>query len=313
MPMKLIRIALSRLGYLADVLFDAISALLRVLIRARFLPDAKSFRDSRYLALTKNDVLVQEAALNAADLGQARRIINLDPQRHLPLSLEAAQFDITGPIDDDVKMRDRPERTYLLGVVRKETLAQRRATLPRSKSNAIEAFTCVPDDRPGSILVFTDHIGERRRRFRRAALAVALALFAGATWQVNTAWTASIQQRLASADAERVQVERRLRLAQRRAQIAQAELATLGQQAKPTLSTLVQHLSVWARRQPTDSELIDLTLSQHGLTLGGRAYAPDQTELELRRAFEHATINFAAASDGGPKAYTAQVQVGASP
>ncbi|MES1198604.1 MAG: hypothetical protein ABUS48_01325 [Pseudomonadota bacterium] len=304
--MKLAALLIARVLDAVDILFDAWVSVLRVLIRGKFQPDAKSFRGERFVHLDKGDLFVQEIALNAADPAQARRAITLDPERRLPLSLDAAVFDVAGPIDAEDKVRARPERSFLLGVARKDALVRLRETLGR-RANAVEAFVYAPADHLAHVLLFRDAQGDRRRRFRRGVQAIAFGCFAFFAWQADEAWRENLERNVAAADSDRVQVERRIRLAERRAHDAQIAVAAINAQKPLSLAEATERLSSLAYRQPATSELNAVTLGPDGLSLRGRAYAPDDTELELRRAFEGARVTFSHDAGDPPQNFSADI------
>ena len=304
--MSIIRALFARLLDGVDALFDASAAILRVLLRGVFAPDARSYRGGRFAPVSADAILVQDIALNAGDITQARKAVALDPERHLPLSLDAAAFDIAGPVDAAEKVRARPERRFVIGLVRAEALVSLRDALPKARRGAIEAFTHVPPDYPSQVLVFRDAQGDRRRRTRRVLLLTAIAalLFTGA--EAVRAGHAAMERAIAQADAERVNAERRVRLAERRAAAAQAALLLLETEDLPTLAATSARLQRLALHQPPQTET--LIVEGHGaaLRLSGRTYAPLETELALRRAFESQTLAFSA-DEEMPASFTAEL------
>ncbi|KAF0174199.1 MAG: hypothetical protein FD124_1420 [Alphaproteobacteria bacterium] len=291
-----------------DGVFDALSAILRVVIRGRFQPDASSHRGARFLPLATRDVLLQTIMLNAADAGQARRAVALDPGRHLPLALDVALFDVVGPMDDEATVRDRPERPFLLGVVRKEVLSRIRDELKSGRSTRVEAFVHAPSDHAHAALVFADDAGRRRRRMRRAALAIACAALAFSLWDAAGSAQSALDRAVATADADRLQGERRIRVAERRAQLAQQALDQLQTAPAPTLAVTSGRLARLAARLPLQSEFTEIALSGTDATLSGRTYDPAQLELELRRTFEGATIQFSSGQET-PAPFDARVSL----
>jgi hypothetical protein len=162
----------------------------------------------------------------------------------------------------------------------------------------VEAFVFAPPAHPKAALLFEDDLGRRSRRLRRAALAIALLALALTATDAARAGAAALERRLAAADAERLAVERRIRLAERRVRDAEAERAALTQSNGPSLTVVSERLSRIALHQPAESELTAVSLARRTLSLSGRAYAPDTAELALRRAFEGDEISFRA-QDGG--------------
>jgi hypothetical protein len=305
--MKLLTLLLSRILNLIDALFDAAGAILRVLIRGQFRAGPGRYRGARFAQLSKDEVFAQEVALNAADEDQARRVIALDPERRLPLSPEAALFDIAGPLPEQDQIRGRPERSFLLGVVRKEALVRVRANLPKHRATTLEGFAYAPPDHAGVVFFFRDAPADRRRRFRRGVLAVAISAFCFSAWEAHGAWREALDRTMLAADADRVQIERRVRLAERGEADAQAALAALATQPAPTMAEAAAQLSALAYRQPAQSEVHQLSLTPQGLSLQGRSFAPSETELELRRAFEGAIVIFSPAAGDAPAGYEARV------
>ena len=291
-----------------DALFEALTSILRVLFRGAFEPDARSFRGDRFALLSSSDVLIEEIALNAGDRAQARKAIALDPERFLPLGEDAALFDVAGPIDQD-DIRARPERTFILGIVRKQSLERARDTLSSGRRNAVERFVFAPSLHSRSVLQFEDEQGAKRRKFRRAALLFAMAALAYAVVDAHDKWSAALDRSVAQAAAERLQAERRIRVAQRRVTETETALASLQRQSGEPIGEAAQGLSRVALHLSPESELMSLQANGSALTLSGRSFAPDRTELELRRAFEGARIDFTATPGPEPaQAFEARVE-----
>lgn len=292
--MKAVSFLLARALDLIDALFDAISSILRVLVRGAFTADATAYSGSRFAALASADVLSQVIDLNAGDRGQALRAIALDPERHLPLGVDAVKFDVAGPLDSDA-VRVRPERSFILSVVRKDALARVRADLPAGRRTAIEGFTHAPPTYPDQRLAFVDAAGRGRRRLRRFALAVALAAFGWTSVEAYGAWIDALDRALVQVEDQRLQATRRVRLAERRAHDMDAALAALAGPAAPALPDVAAELSMLAYRQPPHTEIVALEFAGGVLTLRGHSFDPSDTELEFRRSFEAAEIVFLAA------------------
>jgi len=303
--MKLLSALLSRALDVVDAAFDALRALSRVALRGAFTPDAKSYRSSRYARLEPAQVLIQEIALNAGDAGEARKAVALDPERALPLATDEIVFDVVGPIADDARPRARPERTFVLGVARKEALA--RAREESARKGAIEAFVFTPPQHPELALTFGDEAGARRRRLRRALLALALALLAVTLSDTARAFDEALGRRLAAADADRLALERRIRLAERGTAEGEAARAALLQASGPSLGEASARLMRLAVNLPAETELMGATLETRSLSLTGRSYAPDAAELALRRAFEGETISFAPGDGEAPQSFSVRL------
>lgn len=304
--MKLASLLLSRALDLLDALFDALAAILRVLFRGAFAPDAKSYRGPRFAPLGDDDVLVQEIALNAGDASQARKAIALDPERHLPLSLDAAVFDVVGPIDAPAEVRARPERRYIVGLVRTEALTRLRTALPSGRRGAVEAFKHAPAAHPAQALVFRDAAGNKRRRTRRILLALALLAFVVTGAEALDAGRGALDSAVAAAESERVMAERRIRLAERRAASAREALAALQTPESPTLATLSARLSRLAAHQPPKTETLSVEIDGPRIRIAGRTHEPLEAELALRRAFEGETIVFTADTET-PATFSAEL------
>jgi hypothetical protein len=309
MSMKLARALLSRVLDIADASFDAFGSLWRVAARGAFQVDAKSYRGGRFSALGAGDVLVQDVALNAADVGEARKAIELDAERLLPLSPDQVTFAVVGPIESEDRPRARPERTFLLGVVRMDALARSREQLPLTRRGAVEAFLFSPPVHPGSAFVFVDEIGRKRRRLRRASLALALAALAITSSDLARAGSAALERRVAAAEAERVSIERRIRVAERRTRDAESTQQTLARVSAPTIAQVRDRLVAIASRQPPEAEVRSLSLEGRTLSLSGATYAPEATELALRRAFEGEEIGFTTAEGDLPRTYDARLSL----
>lgn len=305
--MKLVTSLLSRLLDGADIMVEAASALWRVAVRGAFAADAKSFRGARFAQLAAKDVFVQEIALNAADHDEAKRAVLLDAARLLPLSPDAVAFDIAGPVDADRAIRSRPERSFVLGVIRKDALERLRAELPPTRQGGVEAFVHAPSAAPDLALLFEDEPGRRRRRRRRASLVVAVLVFAVAASDAIQSGEALLERSVANAEAERLAIDRRIRLAERHLETARAAQQTLAQSQAPKLGELSASIERIARHQPEDADLSGVSLTERTLRLEGRAYAPDSTELALRRAFEGAEVSFSAEGGEVPRAFEARL------
>jgi hypothetical protein len=291
-----------------DALFDAGAALRRVALRGAFAPDAQSLRGARFKPLQSSDVLVREIALNAEDREQARKIITIDPERHLPLDPDAVLFDIAGPLDTNETPRARPERTFALGVVRHETLEKLREEDGRAKN--AEGFIYAPLTSANAALCFVDEQGAKRRRQRRFLVALAFACFAIAFVNTLDSASAAFDRAVDEANARHANLERRLRLAQHEERAAQAQGASSSVSNVQPLGDVAAQLQLWARHQPAQSELTSVAVENGVLVMVGKSAAPDQTELELRRGFEDREISFTAGAGAAPVDYEARVGSG---
>ncbi|MBL8537062.1 MAG: hypothetical protein JNM59_06625 [Hyphomonadaceae bacterium] len=305
--MNLLGIVLARSLDAADICVEAASALWRVAVRGAFAPDAKSYRGARFAQLAAGDVFVQEIALNAADHDEAKKAVLLDAERLLPLSPEAVAFDIAGPVDTDTRIRSRPERSFVLGVIRKDALERLRSELPLIRRGGVEAFVHTPPAHPHIALLFEDNAGRRRRRLRRTSLVVAALVLAVSASDAIQSGQALLERGVADAEAERLAIGRRIRLAERQLETARAAQQTLAQAQAPSLGQLSASLERIARHQPEDADLSTVSLSERTLRLDGRAYAPDGAELALRRAFEGSELLFSAEDGEAPRAYEARL------
>jgi len=305
--MKLLTSLSSRLLDAADIVGEAASALWRVAARGAFAHDATSYRGNRVAQLAGKDLLAQEIALNAADHDEAKKAVLLDAERLLPLSPDAVAFDIAGPVDADTAIRSRPERSFVLGVIRKDALERLRAELPPARRGGVEAFVHAPSTHPRVALLFEDDAGRRRRRLRRASLVVAVLVFAVAASDAVRSSEALLERSVAKAEAERLAIDRRIRLAERRLETARAAQQALAQSQGPRLGELSASIERIARHQPIDAGLSTLSLTERTLRLDGRAYAPDSAELALRRAFEGAEVSFSAEDGEVPRAFEARL------
>lgn len=295
--MKLALVA-ARLIDAIDITFDAVASLWRVVLRGAFSPDAKSYRNPRFEPLSSNDAHLQEVFLNAQNETEAKQAICLDAERLLPLALSDIAFDVIGPLTDSELPRGRPERRFLVALVRTHALQQRRSALPPNRRGAVEAFTLTPHQQPQSAFVFADAPGAQRRRLRRAALAIALLALAYASAEMTRASLDALQRANIAAQAERLGLERRIRLAERRLAQAETARAALTANTGARFAPIAEHMALIARHLPGDSELTSVAWRQPVLTLNGQSYAPDTTELALRRAIERATIQFSVTSAG---------------
>jgi hypothetical protein len=305
--MTLLSGLLSRGLGVADIGFDAVNTFWRVVLRGAFAPDAKSYRSARFSPIAGSDLFMQEIALNAAEPDEAKKAVLLDAERLLPLAPDLVAFDVAGPLAEDDRPRTRPERTFLLAVVRKEALQRARESLPALKRGGVEAFVHAPTSHPGFALVFNDDTGVRRRRTRRALLAVALLVFDVSAIDALRSYESFLERKVEAANSERLAVDRRVRMAERDKARAEAEGAALAQSAAPQLADVTDHLSRVARHQPPDSELQAVSLEGRTLSLRGRAYAPDTAELALRRAFEAEEMTFAAEEGEVPRSFEARL------
>lgn len=305
---------LARLMDATDVMIEAASALWRVATRGAFAPDSRSYRGARFVQLAASDLLIQEIALNAADHDEAKKAVLLDADRLLPLSADAVVFDIAGPIDGEKQIRSRPERSFVLGVVRKEALERLRANLPLTRRGGAEAFVHSPSIHPSSALLFEDDTGRRRKRLRRASLVIAALAFAVAASDLLQSSDALLERSVTNAEAERLAVDRRIRIAERHLETSRAAQEALAQSWAPRLGELSGSVERIARHQPEDADLSVVSLTAHTLRLNGRAYAPDDAELALRRAFEGNELVFSAEDGEPPRAFEARLSLaGAAP
>jgi hypothetical protein len=305
--MKLLISLLSRLLDAADISVEAASSLWRVAVRGAFMADARSYRGARFVQVAGKDFFAQEIALNAADRDEAKKAVLLDAERLLPLSPEGVIFDIAGPIDANGAMRSRPERTFILGVIRKDTLERLRADLPVTRRGGVEAFVHVPTASPDMALLFEDGPGRRRRRLRRTSLVVAVLVLAVAASDVIRSGEALLERSVTNAEAERLAIDRRIRLAERHVETARAAQQTFAQSHAPKLGELSASLERIARHQPEDADLSGVSLAERTLRLDGRAHEPDRAELALRRAFEGAEVSFSAEGAEVPRTFEARL------
>jgi hypothetical protein len=305
--MNYVRFVAGRLLDGADLITDAFGSIFRVLLRGRFRPDARSYRGPQYCKLSPEQILVQELTLNAADEDQARRAIRIDPDRYLPLSTDIAYFDLIGPISGEKASGPKAEQRYALGLVRKDTLSNIRAQLPKAKASAIEGFAFIASDKANAAFMFRDAPAHASRRLRRAVLILALSVFAFSTQEAVRAWRTSLDEAVQSADAERLAVERRMRLAERRVHALQTSLSALSGSGLPSLAEISAELSLLAFHQNPDSELTTLSLSGNRLSFSGRSYNAALSELEWRRAFENAALTFSADTNQSPASFDAEI------
>jgi hypothetical protein len=306
--MKPLWFALNSALAFVDRLFDALSALMRVLLRGTFAPDARDYRGSRYAALSERDVLLQEVELNAGDAQEARKAIALDPEHVLPLATDVALYDVAGPVDASAP-RSRPERSYLVGLTRAETLARLREELPLGRRGAVEGFVFFPPAPARTALAFVDETGAKRRRRRRAmVLMSAVAVFFAAEDTVRTA-DESMQAAVASSESERAQADRRIRVLERRATAAEAALAASNTGAALPLREALAAVDQVAVHQPGETETQRLAVGGGVLTWSGRAYSADSTELALRRAFEGDALIFSAQTGEAPAPFEARLNL----
>lgn len=303
--MNLVSVLFSRVLDVLDASFDAVASLSRVALRGAFAPDAKGYRSRRFVVLDPTQVLIQEIALNAGDASEARKAVALDPERVLPLDATEIVFDVAGPIGDLTRTRTRPEHSFLLGIARKEALAQARETSGRK--GAIEAFLFMPPQYSELALKFGDEIGAKRRRFRRAVSAVALILFTAVFTDTSHTFDATLERRMAQVDAERIALQHRIRVAERRVEQAETAKTALLQSRGPALTEVTARLGRLSAQLPPDAELSTVTIEPRDIILTGRSYAPEAAELALRRAFEGATITFETIQGDAPQAFSARL------
>ncbi|GAM96828.1 hypothetical protein U91I_00449 [alpha proteobacterium U9-1i] len=304
--MSLIHSLSSRALDALDIAFEAIGALWRLSTRGVFTPDMKAYRRRQFYPLLSKDILVQEIALNAANAGEAKNALQLDPERFLPMDPGSASFAVAGPIDSPLIRRTQPERTFVLGIVRNETLTRIRAELPTLRRGATEGFVFAPAGRSDAPLVFEDRPGKRRRRVRRLALTLALVVFGICAHDLFSSAEARFDRLVAQAGEERVVIERRIRQAE-----LHLEQATASQnRTRPgrTLSSIQQDLDKIALHQHPRSELTRVHFDGAALEVSGMSYELDATELSLRRAFEGQSISFVADRAGAPSSYSARLQ-----
>jgi len=299
--------ALARALDAVDLAFDAVQALWRVIARGVFAPDAKSYRGTHFERLSPADVLVQTVEINAEDIDQARKIVALDPARYLPLALDAASFDMAGPVETPGEIRARPERRYLAALARHETLAEQRQRKRAFWRTQTEAFTFAPPDHPGVRFVFHDEAGRSVRRRRRAFLAFAIAVFFWSALDAGSAWREQLDARVLDAEQGRAAAERRIRLAERAVAASASARAALDLSGGDELALLDARIGQITLRLPADTELSAIGWNDHRLTLRGRSFQPQGLELELRRSFESATIAFTSGDPGPPTAFEASL------
>lgn len=273
-----------------DAAFDAVGALLRVLVRGRFSPDARSYRAGRFLPLGERDVLVQRITLTAEDEREARKIVALEPARYLALDPLLIAFDVAGPIDEP--QAGEAQRAFLLGVMKSERMAELRKAAPRLLLGAIEGFAYAAPDAGGAGLLFTDAEGARLRRLRRLLFAVALAALTWSAWDAWRAWNARLEAQALTSEADELNVQGRIRLASRRLAGAKAAGQDFAANVAPPLLKAVERLETVAARLPIDAQADEVAWTPVRIDVKGRAWRPAAVELELRRGFEDAAIEF---------------------
>lgn len=290
-----------------DAIFEALGSIYRVILRGAFAPDPKTYRGSRYALLGANDVLVQEISLNASDQAEARKIITLDPEATLPLSQEIIAFDVVGPLEKIARLRASPERSFLLGVARREGLARARSTLAAHRKGVVEAFTYSPNTHPEFVFVFGDDAGQKRRRLRRAVTAIAFLAFVVTGADALDAGRAALQRSTEAADAERLHADRRIRLAERRALAAEASLASTAQSPPLSIRDAAQILTRVAQQQPAETETSAALLENGMISISGLTHDAEAAELQFRRAFERQSVLFSVEQGAVPQAFSVQV------
>ncbi len=148
-------------------------------------------------------------------------------------------------------------------------------------------------------------------RSRRTLTAIALALFVYAGNEALGAGGAAFDRLSQSASGQRATLQRRIRVAEHRAEQSQASLAALSARTAPSLAQISHQLALLARNQPSDSALNSATFDDRGLSVAGAAYSSDATELALRRAFEGARVSFTGEPGAAPAPFQARIDVSA--
>lgn len=301
------RSALDRALTVLDRVFDGGADLMRVLLRGRFAPDGRSFRERRYLELAPTDVLVQPILLNAEDAAQAQRILALEPDRWLPLRGPEVVFDVAGPLGPAAPSAGSADRRFLLGLTRRDVLANARMTGPRRRVIPIEGFTHHPADHPAVALRFSDTAGDRSRRTRRLLLLAAAVAAAWSAQSAALAWREALGRAATEAEAEQLRAQRQIRLLQRRLAENRLDLAAVKAAPPQPVGKVLDTLATLGRALPPGSELTSLDWSPSALALKGRSYAPEGFELQLRRAFTRDGIEFEAGPPANPTDIDARI------
>ncbi len=304
---------LERGGAALDALFDAAGALARVIARGAFWPDAGSFRSSRFAALTEQDVLVQHVALNAADEGEALRIIRTEPQRYLPFSLDQTHLDVAA-VADGVTRPAGAEKPYRLGLFPHDRAKLKRDAIGKDIVIGAEAFVWRGEagdaTRP---LIFFDAQGVRQRRLRRALTLVAACALAWSASAAYGAWHGALETRAAASERALAAIEHRIRRATLETKRLQTALALIDGKSKLDMKATLAALERAALRVPDTSGVSEVTASGDALTLSAKSYDPVELELELRRAFEGQRVDFSRAGSRPPEDVSATITLSQGP
>jgi hypothetical protein len=277
--------ALSLIGGAVDLVFDAIGSLVRVTLRGAFEPDQYSFRSPRFVHVTSDEVLVQTIGVNAADRNQAKKIVQTDPERYLPMSQDIALFDIVGPVDETaIGLSASPDRKFVIGQMRRETAGDIRKSRSNFLSGGIEGIVFRPSNSSTPLLFASDDCVKMRQR-RRIAIALSIALGAWVSTDLYGTWRERLDASVGEADRERLQLEHRLRRTQREIKLRSEVLKGIDTRSV-SLSDAVELLDRLTARMPPASGVNSLRLTPAELNLSISTYRPVELELELRRGFQ---------------------------
>lgn len=293
--------ALDASGRVLDAAFDALGMICNAIFFGRWEEPKPSGTRAE---LASRDLLVHEVDLPAATAAEARRMIGLDPEFHLPFAGDQIVFDVIGPLDRPDDIRADRSRAFAVGIAKRDVIAARREELGNSGAT-VERFTAVNPNGNGAF-VLVDDAGERRRRQRRFATALAFAMLAAsATWSYSAVTTALDEAEAQSAQ-RRIVAERRVRLLLR--ELAQTrELEARLAAAGPRLDAVSEDLAKIAATLPQTAELTQVKVEPTGTMLEGRAANADQVELALRRAFDGRSISQEVRSEGEEVTFVARI------
>lgn len=277
-----------RLVWLLDELMEILSLLRRLILYGSFAPRHASFTPDRWCSLDSQDIFLETIGLHAVDSVEARRAVEVDSARFLPLESSELAFSVVGPLKD-TGIRSTREQNFVVGCVRLDRLAQMRRT--KHAPSHVEAFWHRSARAPDAVFVFLDKAGKARRRLRRGATLLAGALLVFAAVHALRASDAILDEALVQAQMGEVRAKRHLARLQLAAEQRDA-IAALTDRAAVPIQQVPQILQLIGSALTPDSEMSVLDLERGVWRANGLTADPVALELSLRRGLAGQSLKF---------------------
>lgn len=277
-----------RLVWLLDEAMELLSILRRLILFGSFAPRQAFLATDRWCNLDSQDLYVETIGLHAVDSVEARRAVEVDSARFLPLEASEVAFSVVGPLKE-AAIRSSREQNFVVGCVRLDRLAEMRRT--KLAQPHVEAFWHRSALAPDAVFVFLDKTGRARRRLRRGATLLAGALLVCAAVHALYATDAMLDQALGRAQASEMQAKRRLARFQLAAEQRDA-IAALTDRAAVPIQQVPRVAQFIGSALTPESEMLALNLERGVWRANGVTADPAALELSLRRGLTGQSLQF---------------------